>query len=73
MFSCGDCRVVNIICKQATAGMLIKLTLIYAAFVPLIIGKASENPLRHGTRVSKVLGSLSGKKKHFCDWICGDS
>lgn len=47
-----------------TAKMFIKLTLICLAFVPLIIGKVSENPSASGTRAGKSFGWLSGKKWH---------
>lgn len=41
--------------------MFIKLTLIGLAFVPLIIGKSSESPIRNSTRVGKLFGWLTGK------------
>lgn len=52
-----------------TAKMFIKLTLICLAFVPLIIGKASENPSESETRAGKSFGWLSGKKWHLWERI----
>lgn len=45
--------------------MIIKLTLIGMAFVPLIIGEASENPTGNDTtttRVGKFFGWLAGRE-----------
>lgn len=49
--------------------MIIKVTLICLAFVPLVIGSVSGNPTDESARVGKFLGWLAGKKKRFCDRI----